>query len=71
MYDEHYNRSGLDRRSEFDRRYKFSNLSGKTKNQRVGLERRNQEERRFGWVNVSPWHSVCLGVHVAELVLYS
>jgi hypothetical protein len=70
MYDEHYNRSGLDRRSGFDRRYKLSNLSGKTKNQRSSIERRDMEGRRFGWVRLSPWHSVYLGVHVAELVLH-
>jgi len=56
-----FNRSGVDRRSEVDRRQVYSIdyfIQGGVE-RRSGLERRkNRGERRKGWVRVNEWISV-------------
>jgi len=49
-----FKRSGVDRRSEVDRRQVYS-IDGFIQG---GVERRSSPERRKGWVRVNAWISV-------------
>lgn len=64
-FDEHFNRSGLDRRFGMDRRAETRLLPDAYSDMRASTERRQQDERRDGWVKVSQWHSAVIGIPIA------